>query len=81
MGVTTGAFFGQVFMTNSIKGAPVSVVSPFVYLTPVFGALFGFLFWGERLTPQAFMGGAIIIVCGILIYLLRGKPAFVPLEE
>lgn len=81
LGVTTGAFFGQVFMTRSIQTAPVSIVSAFAYLTPVFAAFFGFIFWKEFLRPQAILGSVIIMSCGVAIYLLREKHAFVPLEE
>lgn len=80
-GVTIGAFFGQVFMTRSIQAAPVSIVSPFAYMTPVLAALFGFIFWKEFLSLQAILGSAIIISSGVAIYLLREKYTFVPLDE
>jgi drug/metabolite transporter (DMT)-like permease len=81
LGVTVGAFFGQVFLTKSIQGAPVSRVLPLSYLTPVFAATFGMLLWKEFFTVKSLIGGAIIIACGTSLYLLREKPAYVPLEE
>lgn len=66
--VTVGAFAGQIALTHSLRGAPVSVVSPFGYFTPVFGLLLGALLWGEIPSPMALTGGAIIILCGVLLY-------------
>lgn len=81
LGVSAGAFFGQVWMTRSIQSAPVSFVVPFSYLTPVFAAVLGVVFWKEYLSLQTLIGGCVIIVSGILIYLFREKMSFIPLEE
>ncbi len=79
--LTIGAFFGQVWLTHSIQNAPVSMVLPFTYLTPVFCALMGSLLWKEHLSLQTILGGFIIILSGTAIYLFREKPPFVPMEE
>ena len=81
LGVTISAFFGQVWLTRSIQEAPVSSVLPFAYLTPVFAAVMGTLLWKEYFGLQAFLGGVIIITSGVLIYLFRERPTFIPLEE
>ena len=80
-GVVVGAFFGQVWLTKSIQTAPVSFVLPFSYLTPVFCSVLGAIVWKEYLSVQAIVGGTIIIVSGISIYLFREKTSFIPLEE
>lgn len=81
MGVTAGAFFGQVWLTNAIRSAPVSVVLPFGYLAPVFSSVIGIFFWGESLGMRSLFGGLLIIASGVAVYLLNAKPAFLPLEE
>ena len=81
LGVTVGAFFGQVWLTKSIQTAPVSFVLPFSYLTPVFCTVLGAVIWKEYLSVQAIIGGAIVIISGVVIYLFREKTPFIPLEE
>ncbi len=81
LGVTVAAFFGQVWLTKSIQGAPVSLVLPFSYLTPVFSAVVGALFWREYLSLKSLLGSAIIIVGGIAVYLFRRRTTFIPIEE
>jgi len=80
IGLSIGAFFGQVWLTKSIQGAPVSIVLPFSYLTPVFAAIAGAVFWKEHLSVGSILGGFIIIVSGIVVYLFR-KTTFIPIEE
>lgn len=81
IGVTIGAFFGQVWLTKSIQGSPVSFILPFSYLTPVFCAIGGAIIWKEFLSVQTAIGGLIIIASGIAIYIFREKTTFIPLEE
>lgn len=81
LGVTAGAFFGQVWLTKAIQSAPVSLVLPFSYLTPVFASVMGALLWQEQLGLQAMIGGGIIVACGVLIYFFRQKTPFIPIEE
>ena len=79
--LSIGAFFGQVWLTKSIQNAPISLVLPFSYLTPVFAALVGALVWKEYLSASAIAGGVIVILSGIAIYVSRKKTAFIPIEE
>lgn len=79
--LTVGAFFGQIWLTKSIQNAPISSVLPFSYLTPVFAAVTGAVFWNEYLSPTSIAGGLIIILSGIVIYLLRDRTSFIPIEE
>ena len=76
IGVSVGAFFGQVYLTKSIQKAPVSFVLPFSYLTPVFCAGLSTIIWKEFLNPQGILGGFIIIASGVAIYLFREKTPF-----
>ncbi len=81
IGLSVGAFFGQVWLTKSIQNAPVSLVLPFSYLTPVFAALIGAFVWQEYLTLPSMVGGILIMLSGIVIYLLRKRVTFIPIEE
>lgn len=65
--ITASSFIGQLCLTRSLQKAPVWFVSPFGYLTPVLGLFLGILFWGEYPTTPGLAGGAIVIVCGILM--------------
>jgi drug/metabolite transporter (DMT)-like permease len=66
--VTVSSFGGQVLLTHSLKSAPVSVVSPFGYITPVLGMLIGWLIWKESPTAMSLVGSAVVIGCGFLLY-------------
>jgi O-acetylserine/cysteine efflux transporter len=44
-----------------VRRHPVSLVAPFLLMLPVFSVAGGWLFLGERLTPQIMFGGALVI--------------------
>jgi drug/metabolite transporter (DMT)-like permease len=50
----------------------------FYNMLPVFGALLGALFLGERLTEAQLLGGGLIIAGGFLAALWAQRPAFAP---
>lgn len=66
--VTVTSVLGQIGMTYSLRTAPVSVVSPFGYITPVLGLIFGWLFWKEMLGLTSLAGCVVIIVCGVALF-------------
>lgn len=66
--ITLSSFVGQLLLTHSLKAAPVSVVSPFGYITPVLGLILGWLFWKEIPTPLSLVGSAIVIICGFVMF-------------
>ena len=74
LGVSVGSFYGQVWMTLSLRRAPASLVSPFSYLTPVLSFLYGLIFFGERLKPMPLLGAFLIILGGILIICFDRPP-------
>jgi len=61
------AFFGQLWLTISLRRAPASIAVPFSYLTAVLSYIFGFIFLHEIPTPRALAGTLIVIVAGSLI--------------
>lgn len=66
-GVGVGSFYGQLWLTTSLRHAPASLVSPFSYLTPLFSFVYGILFFGERLSEIALIGAGLIILGGVTI--------------
>lgn len=59
---------GQLFLTYSLKVAPISTVAPFDYTQLIWAGLFGFLIWGE--TPRAATVGGALVVAGSGAYIL-----------
>ncbi|MGH7197641.1 MAG: DMT family transporter [Candidatus Omnitrophota bacterium] len=68
LAVTATSMLGQLGLTYSLRSAPVSVVSPFAYLTPVFGLFLGGWFWKEPLPAMSLAGSVLIILCGMIAY-------------
>ena len=66
--VTVTSLLGQFGLTYSLKYAPVPIVTPFGYLTPVLGAILGWIFWGAPLNALSILGGALVITGGVVIY-------------
>ncbi len=65
--ITATSFAGQLYLTRSLRKAPVWVVSPFGYLTPVLGYFLGVLLWKEIPTLRSLVGGAVVITCGVVM--------------
>lgn len=69
---------GQLLMTRGYAIAPSGQVSPFSYFSVVFGAVYGYLFWGE-LPAASFVAGALIIaLAGMLTLLSRRMVGSLP---
>jgi drug/metabolite transporter (DMT)-like permease len=75
--ITMTSLAGQALLTYSLQAAPVWVVSPFGYFTPVMGLFLGALFWKEIPSIAGLLGGTLIIVCGTLMlgYFRKLEPA------
>jgi O-acetylserine/cysteine efflux transporter len=52
---------------------PASTVAPFTLLVPITGLLSGYLVLGETITPVE-IGGAVLVIAGLLVTLWRGRP-------
>ncbi len=75
---------GQLFLTSSLRAAPVSVVVPFDYTQLLWAVLLGWLLWDTRPPAATWIGAAIIIASGLYtLYrehrLGREKPPAEPL--
>lgn len=56
---------------------PASIVAPFTLLVPITGLLSGYLVLGETITPIE-IGGAILVIAGLVVTLLRRPLRAVP---
>ncbi|MFO0389699.1 MAG: DMT family transporter [Alphaproteobacteria bacterium] len=62
-----------------LRTHPVTHVTPYSLLTPILGAIFGSIFFGETLSMEMFIGGAITIA-GVAIIVIR-RPKLAMLDE
>ena len=69
---------GLLFLTRGYAIAAAATVSPFTYFSVIFGALYGYLLWDERLSLQFIVGALIIAAAGMLTLRSRHRAA-VPL--
>jgi O-acetylserine/cysteine efflux transporter len=53
---------------------PVNLVSTLLLLTPVFGVIFGVIFWDDHLTWRLVLGGSATLI-GVAIITVRSKPS------
>jgi drug/metabolite transporter (DMT)-like permease len=62
---------GQLLMTRGYASAAATRISPFTYFSVVFGAIYGYLLWGEVLTAHFVAGALLIALAGILAVSFR----------
>ncbi len=62
---------GQLLLTRGYGLAPASRIAPFTYASVVYGALYGWLFWGEVLDTVFVIGALLIGLAGLLALRLR----------
>jgi drug/metabolite transporter (DMT)-like permease len=72
--IGASATLAQLFMTRAYRTGHTLVVGSLAYTTIVFSALFGLLFWHERLDTTAWLGIALIVSSGVLSLKLSPKP-------
>ena len=76
---------GQLFLTSSLRFAPVAVVVPFDYVQLLWAVLLGWAIWGMQPVATSWAGAAVIIGSGLYtVYrehrLGRDKPHAPPLQ-
>lgn len=62
---------GQFLLTKGYGAAPAARVGPFTYVSVIFAATYGYLFWGETLDLWFMVGAGLIVFSGLLA--LYGK--------
>ncbi len=76
VGVAYAAIFASVLghglFVWLVQRYPVSQVTPYLLITPVFAVGLGILFWGDRPGPRLFIGGAMVLG-GVLAIALRAR--------
>ena len=67
--VSTGILGGvaHIFLTESYRYAPASVVAPFDYTSMLWALLLGFWLFGEVPTALVFVGAAIVAGAGLFV--------------
>jgi drug/metabolite transporter (DMT)-like permease len=67
--IATGILGGvaHIFLTESYRFAPASVVAPFDYTSMIWALLLGFWVFGEVPTPLVFVGAAIVAAAGLFV--------------
>ncbi len=61
---------GQFLLSRGYAVASATNVSPFTYFSVVFGAIYGYVIWGETLSATFILGALLIAMAGIMA--LRG---------
>lgn len=77
--VGVSAYFGQVWLTIALRRTRASIVTCFSYFAPLLAFLYGFLFFGEKISWRGIAGAGLIVLAGCLISYsgtkLRGESA------
>ena len=58
---------GQIFLTDSYRHAPASVVAPFAYATMLWAVVIGYLAFSEVPEPVVLLGAAVVIAAGLFV--------------
>ncbi len=58
---------GHIFIVYAYSIAPAVVVAPMLYTLIIWGALFGYIFWGETLSSSLIFGVPLIVASGLYI--------------
>ena len=66
------SLFGHGAFYWLVQRHPVSTLTPYLLMTPLFAIALGVLFWGDRPGPRLYLGGAMVLA-GVLIIALRAR--------
>ena len=75
VGIGISATLAQLALTRAYHRGRTLTVGALAYSTVVFSALYGVLWFGERLPPIAWLGMALIVAAGILAVRVSTPPA------
>ena len=64
-----GSLLGNLCVNHALRIAPASVVVPYQYTLILWGMLFGYVFFGEVVSPLTLAGAVVIIGAGMFIFL------------
>lgn len=63
-----------------VQRHPVSLITPYLLLTPLVAVLLGVLVWGDRIGPRLVIGGAMVLG-GVLVIALRNAASAKPRSD
>ena len=66
------SLFGHGLFYWLVQRHPVSTLTPYLLMTPLFAVGLGVVFWGDQPGPRLYLGGAMVLA-GVLIIALRAK--------
>ncbi len=72
---------GQLLLTRGYAVAPAASISPFTYFSVLFGAAYGYLFWGEVLDWLFVAGALLIAVAGVMAVRGRARKPLPPVMQ
>lgn len=80
VGLTTT--LGQICLTRGYAAAPASRVVPFTYVSVIFAAAYGYVFWNE-VPDMVFAFGAVLIAIagGLAVYVKQPRPVHIVAEQ
>ncbi len=81
LGIGTLGGIGQLFMTSSLRHAPVSVVVVVDYSGLIWASLFGWLIWNHLPAPATWIGAPLIIASGLYIVWREHRLAIARAQE
>lgn len=61
-----------------VQRHPVSTLTPYLLMTPLFAIALGVVFWGDRPGPRLYLGGAMVLT-GVLVIAARARQKTRPL--
>jgi drug/metabolite transporter (DMT)-like permease len=79
-GIGLAGGLGQLFLTASLRYAPIAVLAPIDYLQLVYASLFGWLIWSDR-PALTTLAGAGLIIASVLSTVRRRAPEGAPVAE
>ena len=65
VGIGMGGTLGQLLMTRAFQVANPGQVGPFTYVSVIYAAIIGWLFWGEILLLTTIIGSVLIVLAGV----------------
>ena len=71
---------GQLLLSRGFSYAPASVIGPIGFVSILYSALFGWIFWNETLNQYFLLGACLIIAAGVLLVYFSKKPEIVKPE-
>jgi len=63
----------QIFITKAFHYGPASIISSFGFTQVLIAMLFGITFFKDQLALNTIIGGAIVIICGVIISKFQDK--------